>query len=304
MSDTADGIAKVISDLRRGHTQPVILPGMDDERAESAVRAYALARELVMDPVVVDATAIYHSLVAKDEPISMYEDHPCIAPPWEEAAICYQNEHGNVIVMHSSVMPVNPLKPPWEDMADTHQIDWMRVKWRLDIFVWVGGHSKTAGLQPTHGPRHLWQFAIYPDGQPADLHWVQLVPEYPMDSWDMAHLVLLGALNFMNCRNVALVEPKRARHVQRRLDRMGVKIHTINVFPVGRTSRSPDSREDSLGTPLTSVRGHFACYGPEYNRGLLFGKYAGRYWRPQHARGSPEEGVSIADYRLVPNDDT
>jgi hypothetical protein len=49
--------------------------------------------------------------------------------------------------------------------------------------------------------------------------------------------------------------------------------------------------------PLTSVRGHFATYGQD-GRGLLFGKYAGRYWIPQHARGSAEHGVVAQEFRL------
>jgi hypothetical protein len=297
---SAEQIAKVIADMRNGRVRP-LGPGKDRVRNVHDKRIHELALQLVMHPVVVDATAIYHSLVAKDEPIHMYEDHPCIAPPWEEAAICYENEHGNVIVMHASVMPFDPEKPPWDDMADTHTIDWGRVKWRVDTFVWLGGRSKIqGGAFGTSGPVHMWQFAIYADGEPADLHWVHLTPEYEMKSWDMAHLVLLGALNFMNCRNVALVEPKRERHEAKRIARTGVSVHTINVFPTGVSARSAAEKGESTGTPLTSVRGHFACYGPEYDRGLLFGKYAGRFWIAPHARGSTEFGENVTDYKLRP----
>lgn len=297
---SAEPIARVVSDLLRGRAQP-LSPGNDPARHVHDQKIHELAKELVMLPIVVDATAIYQSLVAKDDPIHMYEDHPCIAPPWEEAAVCYENEHGNVIVMHASVMPFDPENPPWEDYADTHLIDWKRVKWRLDTFVWIGGRSNLRpGPLPISGPVHMWQFAIYENGEPADLHWVHIVPEYPMTNWDMAHLVLLGALNFMNCRNVALIEPKRERHVAKRIARTGVSVHTINVFPTGVSAKNEAERGDKVGTPLTSVRGHFACYGPEYDRGLLFGKYAGRFWIAQHARGSSEHGESIHDYRLRP----
>lgn len=297
---SAEEVAKVASDVITGRTKPLVIDGLDAERRRADALMYKMARELVMVPIIVDATAIYQALVARDDPIAIYEGHPCIAPPWEEAMICYLNEHGNVIVMHSSVMPFDPEKPPWEDMADTHVIDWTRVKWRLDTFVWVGGRSsQRPGRLDTIGPVHMWQFAVYEDGSPADLHWVQLTPEYPMKQWDMAHLVLLGALNFMNCRNVELVEPKRERHKAKRIARTGVSVHTINVFPIGRSSRS-EPRGDPVGTPLTSVRGHFACYGPDYDRGLLFGKYAGRYWISQHARGSAEHGEVVHDYKLRP----
>lgn len=38
-----------------------------------------------------------------------------------------------------------------------------------------------------------------------------------------------------------------------------------------------------------------------HGRGLLFGKLAGRFWIPQHARGDREHGESVADYALQPS---
>jgi hypothetical protein len=55
---------------------------------------------------------------------------------------------------------------------------------------------------------------------------------------------------------------------------------------------------DALDAPLTSVRGHFARYGVE-GRGLLFGKYAGKFWIPAHARDAGE-GDGVKDYVLKP----
>lgn len=273
----ASAIGRVVADLRTGNIRAL----SDDLRD--------LAGPWPAEPVV-DATAIYRSLVAREESVALYEDHPCISPPWEHAAICYVNEHGNVIVMCA----LADSSRQWET---AEPVDWERVRWRLNTFVFIGGRSTVSGPMPTIGPVHLWQFAIYEQGEPADLHWVHLVPEYPLEHWDMAHLVLLGALNFMNCRNVELVEPRRPRAEARRLARTGVTVHTINVFPIGRSSRSVKS--DPLGVPLTSVRGHFATYGPAYGRGLLFGKHEGRFWIPQHARGSAEIGTSDHDYRIA-----
>lgn len=251
-----------------------------------------LALALVLDPTVVDATAIYHSLVAKDEPVYLYEDHPCVSPPFSEAAISYVNEHGNVVVMHATA---DTTIKPWD--TESKVVDWSRVKWALTVFVWIGGQGGS-GPVPTTGPVHMWWIAVYDDGEPADIHWIHIAEDVPLEQWDMAQLVLLGSLNFLNCRNVALVDPVRPRAEARRVARTGVKVHTINVLPTGSSTRG--SRGDPVGVPLASVRGHFACYGPEYDRELLFGKYAGRYWRPQHARGSKEHGESQADYRLAP----
>lgn len=254
---------------------------------------YRLASGLIAKPTVVDATPIYASLVAKDEPVYLYEDHPCIAPPWDEAAICYVNDHGNVIVMHTTVAPADER---WE--SDANDVDWDRVKWIVMAFVWIGGTTGDGRHFPVTGPVFMWELAVYPDGQPADIHWVHLVPEYPLEHWDMAQLVLLGALNFCNCRNVALVDPVRPRAEARRIARTGITVNTINVFGAGSSTRGP--KGDPVGVPLSSVRGHFACYGPEYDRGLLFGKYAGRFWHPQHARGTADLGTAEHDYRLTP----
>ena len=116
------------------------------------------------------------------------------------------------------------------------------------------------------------------------------MPQYPMEYWDMAHVTLLGALKFMNCRNVELVDRQRPRAQARRIARTGVTVKTLNVFPAGRSSRSSSKEGTSAGVPLTSVRGHFTSYGPAYDRGLLFGKYEGRFWVPSYARGSAEHG--------------
>lgn len=301
--DSATAIARVVSDLRRGRYETLLTAGLA-----------AQAHEYLRGPVV-DSTGIYRSLVDRvSGGVAVYEDHPCISPPWETATICYANEHGNVVAMVTSAADARVDGPfgPGElvDFDGDYQprywktaepLDWDRVRWVLHTWVYIGGRSDTLpGPLPTRGPVHAWQFAIAENGEPLDLHWIHLVPAYPLEHWDMAHLVLLGTLNFANCRNIEIVEPKRERHEQRRLDRAGVRVSTIQIRPFGRTSRG--AKGEPLGlTPLTSVRGHFACYGPDYGRGLLFGKLAGRYWISQHARGNAEEGVSVADYQLVPD---
>jgi hypothetical protein len=285
---SAEAIASVVADLRAGRIQhPPAIVGTSIAGGAGKVAANP-------GPVV-DATAIYRSLVAKDEPIYLYEDHACISPPWPAASVCYVNEHGNVIVMtFTAGDPPGPGRR-WNPGQPT---DWDRVRWSMNAFVWVGGRGGN-GASPTRGPVHLWQFAIYDDGEPADLHWVHLVPGYPMEHWDMAQLVLLGALNFLNCSNVDIVEPARPRAERRRIERTGVRVHTINVFPVGKATRGTRSAGEG-SVPLHSVRGHFAKYGPQYDRGLLFGKYAGRFFRPQHARGAAEHGEVDQEFVLHP----
>jgi hypothetical protein len=168
----------------------------------------------------------------------------------------------------------------------------------LSAFVWAGGVEYGQPI-PTIGPMHSWQIDISEDGAPASIRSTDIIdPEY---QWDSVLLVLLGTLNFMNCRNVALVEPQRPRPERRRLASMGVTVKTLSVFPVGKAAIGRAAERYGAGTPLTSVRGTFRKYGPKYDRGLLFGKYEGQFWVPQHARGSAEHGTVEKDYRLVPS---
>lgn len=286
---SAEAIAKVVADVRAHNVRVPKGKGLQ------TVHDYAL--DMIEHPTVIDATAIYLSLLDRDE-VWVYEDHPCIAPPADETTVCYQNGHGNVMVMHASVVPGPFTEPVWETNAP---VAWGRVKWTLNTFVYIGGWSdELAEPFATSGPVHAWRFAIYDDGEPADLHWIHLVEDYDLEHWDMAHLVLLGTLNFLNCRNVELVEPRRPRGERRRLERIGgPAVHVLNIYPIGRSTRGRSNGEPVGGTPLTSVRGHFAHYGPQYDRGLLFGKHAGRFFIPQHARGEREAGEVEHTYRIV-----
>lgn len=309
---SADSIAEVVGDLKNLRVK--LIWDKDPEKPNSPALAEAALRLWRdHDFTIIDCTKIYESLVAKDEPVYIYEDHPSIVSPWDDAAYCYVNEHGNVIVMALTSRPYDHATQsgaldslteivrtksdtPWEP---AEPVEWERVKWITNTFIWVGGRSPDAGSMPTAGPVHMWQYAIYDDGEPADLHWVHIFEPYPMEYWDMAQLVLLGALNFLNCRNVSIEEPKRPRGERRRIERTGVRVHEIMVTPAGRSTRSASDEETGI-LPLTSVRGHFAHYGPKYGKGLLFGKHEGRFWIPQHARGDATHGEDEHSYVLDP----
>lgn len=310
---SADAIASVVGDLERGRVRLVYDP---DENKPNGQRLAMAASDLWINHkfTVVDCTKIYNSLIEKDEPVYLYEDHPSIVSPWPDAAYCYLNEHGNVIVMgtstrsyeHSNEKKRHAMgelsdivrtesQTPWEP---AQPVEWNRVKWISNTFIWVGGRSSESGPIPVSGPVHMWQYAVYEDGVPADLHWIHIFERYPMEHWNTAQLVLLGALNFLNCRNVSIETPQRPRPERRRIERTGVRVHEIMVTPTGRSSRSASG--EPLGMlPLTSVRGHFSHYGPKYGKGLLFGKHEGRYWVPQHARGDARWGEDEHSYVLT-----
>lgn len=282
---SAEAIAAVAADLRAHRVRG--LPGGWD------VGQFARAR--VQDPVVIDATAIHQPLIDNpDQHIAIYEDHPCIPPPFDEFVLAYLNTFGNVVAIHCSL---DDDVARWETDAE---VDWDRVRWRVQCFVYVGGHDGEGRPVSLTGPLYLWRLAIYGDGEPADVTWVDLAPDYD-GSWDNAMLTLLGSLNFLGCRNVGVVEPARPRAERRRLERIGdgsIRVKTIQVFPAGRSSDSGE--HTGIGVPLTTVRGHMAHYGAEYGRGLLFGKYSGRFWVPAYARGKAELGETRATYELRP----
>lgn len=280
---TAEAIARVVADLR---AKRVRVPDEWNSTAGNELLS------LPMSPVI-DATDIYRSIVDTPRDMFPYEDHPCIAPPWEHAVVSFVNGHGNVISIVTMTVPKGP-DDQWQTDADTHVIDWDRVKWNVLALLFIGGRSPhLAGPIPTSGPLWGWRIAVYEDGSPADLRWVEVTPG-DAHEWDIASLVLLGSLNFLNCSNVDVAIPARPRAETRRIARTGVEVHTISVYPPGKATRTT-STETALGAPLRSVRGHFAHYGPDYHRGLLFGKLAGRFWIPQRAVGE-----TTNDYELRP----
>jgi hypothetical protein len=327
---TAEAIAKVVADIRagrhvrhldvlsdlyrQGQADGVLDSGLFDgwrlPAANDVVQRWADAAAQVPQ-IVVDCSAIYQDLIALRawEGIDVYGDHPSVAMPWPEATFGFANRHGNVIVLQATVAPeVTPWDLPPDDPAagvigdgsyEAHgtprlrgaadPIPWDQVRWVVDVPVWIGGMSGGRAL-PTTGPVHLFQLAIGAQGEPLDVHWVQLDTRPRLRTWDCEMLVLMGSLNFLNCSNVRAIEPERSRGERRRMARTGVTVTTLNVFPT-RTLGAGRRAGESVGVPLTSVRGHFAEYGPRYGKGLLFGRVEGRFWIPQHARGDAAVGV-------------
>ena len=47
-----------------------------------------------------------------------------------------------------------------------------------------------------------------------------------------------------------------------------------------------------------NVRGQFREYGDAYRKGVLFGKYEGRFFIPSFARGDREQGGSVQRFKL------
>lgn len=259
---------------------------------------------LVAGTPVVDATAIFRSLVDDGKEFDLYGNN--VAPPWSQAVIGFHNLYGNVMLLdvyETDTDAVDQWQPAdgddstAPDKRGTHTIEWGKVQSVLHASLWLGGRVKTGDAFPTTGPFHVWRIPIYPGGEMADVRWHQL-EETSEEITNSAIMVLLATFNFLNCRNVTLVEPHRPRAMQRRIARHGFRVSELSVTPMGASVRS-DPSGNHITLPLHSVRGHFAEYGKN-GKGLLFGKYAGRFWVPQHARGSSEVGVVSQEFTLKP----
>lgn len=109
-------------------------------------------------------------------------------------------------------------------------------------------------------------------------------------------------LLFIGCKNIDLQshdnDPKQVRRAIKRHGgtRDSYRYHTLVVRPAGSKPGTPG--QDIGIMPRHVCRGHFAEYGPEFNKGLLFGKYAGRFYVPPHMKGKNENGTVEKDYMV------
>lgn len=300
---TAEQIAEVIADLRSGRVEvpPQVARGL---------AARLLERAQVPQPVV-DCTAVFAAQQAREE-IRLYDDHPSITPPWQDALLCFVNTFGNVICLQVHRRDWDGSTPSREDWFTDNEVDWASVRWVAQTTVWAGGRAGNGTYLPTSGPCHMFRHAIRADGGPEDINWVALLTpagryagrgelgDPNQGTWDAAMITLGAALNFLSCSNVDIAEPQRARPFRRRLERTGVTVQEIVVRAPGkRRAASSEPRPIAADeTAFSPVRGHFSRYGPAYGRGLLFGKYEGKFWVPAHVRGAGE--AEPRDYILKP----
>lgn len=113
------------------------------------------------------------------------------------------------------------------------------------------------------------------------------------------------ALSFMHCKNVERIAHHQPRPERRRLLKEGrhkeveAVFYTLEIDPMKKVLRD-EGQVETLGLKraLHITRGHFAEYGPEFGKGKLFGKFEGRYWIPQHVKGSAEFGEIRKDYSV------
>lgn len=304
---TAEQIAEVIADIRAGRVEH---PAAFDEMG--FLSSLQLLEQAQIPQPVVDCTAIYDGYMKAGKGVALYDDHPSIVPPWENAFLCYVNQYGNVQALQVLRVDWDGMTPSRENWHTENDVDWTRVRWVAETSIWVGGRTGDGVYLPTSGPCHLLRHAIYEDGSLADINWVALMHKRGVlgeahdigdpntEVWDTATVMVGAALNFLGASNVDVAEPARPRPQRRRLARTGITVQTIVVRPPGKhraksAAARPIGADEAL---LSPVRGHWARYGVEGREGLLFGKYSGKFWIP--ARVPTAGDAEPRDYLLKP----
>lgn len=72
--------------------------------------------------------------------------------------------------------------------------------------------------------------------------------------------------------------------------------HKISISPL--SYRRGSSTDSGAPKALHTRRGHFKHYGPKYGRGLLFGKYEGRFYYEPVEAGDVAHGLITSDYEV------
>lgn len=294
-----EALAAVAADLREGRFLDIYNVG-----------SYASEVADLAGAVIVDVTDLFNTTL-ESEGTKLYEQR--LAPPWSNALLMYENTFGNVVAVHVVAYDAATYDARWQpqDLSDTppgadHVIDWEVTRWVLSVSVWLGGKDGNGVAIRTSGPHLLWGVAVDGDGVAQDINWIDVTRgRADVRSWDNALSTWLRAYNFLACRNVTVGVPSRERAERRRIERAGrgAVIHELAVLPTGKSmARASNARKLEVETAAHSVRGHFAEYGAN-GKGLLFGKLAGRFFIPQHARGSADVGEVTQHFTLLRDKD-
>ena len=275
-------VAEAVRDLREGrfhspaHQVAKNKPTLDAEKVE-----------LAKVSTVIDGTAL--------SPGSAHRatDLDCIRPPWANGLYGWVDDLGRTLVIHASTFDPRPIAV-WDEGSDAAAEVADLVPGTDEVisgYIYLRSIMTGHTVAQTKGPFGVFFVCMDDEGKFLNLRTIPLYDELPAETLEVQVLWLLRLFDFMHCRNIEIVEPTRPRTERRRIARTGITVSEIHIRPVGKSTRSSSPRSPYQALmPLTSVRGHKAKYGPKYGRGLLFGKYEGEYWIPQHARGLHELG--------------
>jgi hypothetical protein len=296
----SEAIAKVVRDLKANRVVDPSRSAAQSEVANEMRKVHMSLIELINEyPCqIIDATSMYDQIV-NGPAVKLYDEYRLL-PVWESALIGYVNQLGNVYVIqtysidkeedHWELREWDKSQPPylWET---ENEVDWAAVRYRFVGVLWAGGRNSKGQPIETIGPLYRWDVAVYADGTLGDVRWTALydfgedTQESTAYVYQNAMLIWFQTYTLAGCSNVELVTPQRKRPERRRLERLGVNPKKIVIKKTNKSYRyhKDDTDDHIAGVPQGFVRGHYAHYGPAYDRGLLFGKYAGKFWIPARA---------------------
>jgi len=127
--------------------------------------------------------------------------------------------------------------------------------------------------------------------------------EYAKLRTGLTIMPVLVAISLLHCKNIELVNKPITRAMRRRAKRTGKPMVIEKMLELEPFKRKVINETSGGHTGLTLAmhicRGHFREYSEEKP---LFGKYSGKYWIPQHARGDKGAGEIIKDYKVKLDD--
>lgn len=168
------------------------------------------------------------------------------------------------------------------------------------VMVDESGHCLT---DPVHNQNWLW---IRDPKQTAQLALLEMrVGDRASDAFARHGMICLTAVQFLNCRNVEVIDNPPTRQQRRHAERSGesapVTYKTLVIHPMGQKRVKTHNADGTVvhSVALHIVRGHFKSYmsGAGLGRGHIHGVY---WWSPS-VRGNPERGRVEKDYEVNPD---
>jgi hypothetical protein len=228
---------------------------------------------------------------------------PIIAPPFEKGRFIYYLKPGYTIVVDMEASELNPGEdgPPLTIFeSEESSFDIPPFRWVLSFTVRAFGITN---------PLVTYHAFVRADGEWASSKMLaKLEVEEIPNVADFASALnpVLFAISLLHCKNIELSDlPPPSRQIRRLAERKGMEIvryKTLVIEPFKKQVRheARQAGESEIHRALHICRGHFREYSEERP---LFGKYAGRFWVPMHARGSKEHGEVRKDYKVIADDD-
>jgi hypothetical protein len=250
---------------------------------------------------------MYHSPGRQGDTVLFdLNDWPAAVPPWNRYVMTYQTPKGNEFVAPSWTMAV-------DEAAETFSVYGVAryfPDWRNEVI--AKGAKSVMQMDVLLRTRYdneilLLGVLFIPIGDESaighDLFFITNSAN-PYKDKNVHHgvgAVAIATWSFANCKNTQRLEVPISRQVRRQAERRGDPIFKHYALEIGGLKRllhteGKISEHGDLKQALHICRGHFSCYGEQYGTKKLFGKHEGRFWIPQHVRGSLDKGLITKDY--------